>query len=536
VPHRRTIILALGAESAAVETGEAGPGATVIGAADVPRLVRRPPGPRIERLVVVGRPPWAEIGYGLVTMLALALRPRHVELVDADSGSVDTYGLAGYLVRSAPAAGAQLAVGAPAVAGQRLIATALRRPGGPSQTRGRELERVLYVRAVAGATTHVGGAVTHTHEVIRALRNAGVEVDALTTDGRIAEAAAADPDSPCRWRVVGIPRVFKAIPASTALGGDLQLVRVGLRAAKRADVIYQRHGRFSLAGALLSRLSGTPLFLEFNGTETFFHQHWQRVPLAGQLKTCEDAVLDAAARIIVVSEVDRRELIKRGHASRRIVVNPNGVDSSRFARGGGGAARAALGLTDGQIVVGFLGSFGPWHGGPLLAEAFTRAAAEVAELRLLLIGDGDERPRTEHLLAEGGVADRALSVGSVAGGDVPRLLDACDILAASHVRLPGGVEFFGSPTKLFEYMAAGKAIAASRLGQIGEVLEHERTALLVEPGDAPDLADALVRLARDPALRSRLGRAARAAAIERHGWSNNAERLIEAYLELRRAG
>jgi glycosyltransferase involved in cell wall biosynthesis len=115
---------------------------------------------------------------------------------------------------------------------------------------------------------------------------------------------------------------------------------------------------------------------------------------------------------------------------------------------------------------------------------------------------------------------------------VPTHLDACDILVSPHVSLPDGVEFFGSPTKLFEYMAAGKPIVASRLGQIGEVLEDRVTALLTQPGDATELVAALSTLVADRTLRMELGRAARTAAVECHSWRDNARRLIDAYREL----
>jgi glycosyltransferase involved in cell wall biosynthesis len=104
---------------------------------------------------------------------------------------------------------------------------------------------------------------------------------------------------------------------------------------------------------------------------------------------------------------------------------------------------------------------------------------------------------------------------------VAEYLDASDILVSPHVPMPDGSRFFGSPTKLFEYMAMGKAIVASRLDQLAEVLEHERTALLVAPGNAEELAQAIRRLALNPAERESLGAAARQAAVEHHDWARN---------------
>ena len=80
---------------------------------------------------------------------------------------------------------------------------------------------------------------------------------------------------------------------------------------------------------------------------------------------------------------------------------------------------------------------------------------------------------------------------------MPAYLDACDVLVSPHVDLGGGVDFFGSPTKLFEYMASGKPIVASRLGQIGDVLVDGESAILVTPGDQHELVEALEVLLDD---------------------------------------
>src|SRR5260370_10481034 len=114
-------------------------------------------------------------------------------------------------------------------------------------------------------------------------------------------------------------------------------------------------------------------------------------------------------------------------------------------------------------------------------------------------------------------------------GSVRAHLDAANILVSPHVPMPGGTPFFGSPTKLFEYMAMGKAIVASALDQIADVLEHGRTALLVRPGDPSELAEAIQRLAADAQLRIELGRNAREIALARHTWRQNARRVLAYY-------
>ena len=125
--------------------------------------------------------------------------------------------------------------------------------------------------------------------------------------------------------------------------------------------------------------------------------------------------------------------------------------------------------------------------------------------------------------------------GAVAQEAGPAHLAACDILVAPHVPNADGTPFFGSPTKLFEYMAMGKGIVASDLDQIGEVLRHDETAWLVRPGDVASLVEGLLALIGDPGLRDRLGRAAREAAVARHSWSEHTRRIVHT-LEERCAG
>lgn len=396
------------------------------------------------------------------------------------------------------------------------------------QTRAVDGPRIAYLRSTPAAGTQAGGAASHIKGFINAALEMGARLRVISND-RIAGLD----ETRVELEIIE-PEPFGLTRAAFDLRNSMLFSERAAAIIESAppDFIYQRYSRFSYAGVRAAFSTGRPLFLEYNGSEVWMGRHWDRMGLFDLLERTERLNLSAAARVFVVSEVERRNLEGAGVAPDKIIVNPNGVDVNRFRPGVGGAeVRAELGVGMEETLVGFVGTFGPWHGVVALAEAIALMPRETS-VRFLLVGSGSLRERVEEILREAGARERVHFTGAVGHERVPALLDACDVLASPHVPLTGGAEFFGSPTKLFEYMAMGKAIVASRLGQIADVLAHEETAILVEPGDVLALRDALLRLSASPQLRRRLGAAAREACISRHTWTHNAARVLQAYASL----
>jgi glycosyltransferase involved in cell wall biosynthesis len=297
------------------------------------------------------------------------------------------------------------------------------------------------------------------------------------------------------------------------------------------DFIYQRYARFNWTGVVAALATDRPLFLEYNGSEVWAARHWDRVGNLNLLARFESLNLNAASRVFVVSEIEAKNLKERGVSSEKIVVNPNGVETEMFRPNiGGNKLRQELGIGDEEVVGGFVGTFGPWHGVLTLAEAIK--LLEAKNVRFLIVGTGSLQIDMERMLASEVANRRVIFTGPVDHERVPEYLDACDILVAPHVPLSDGSDFFGSPTKLFEYMAMGKGIVATRLGQIGDVLKHEETALLVTPGDVSQLSAAIRRLASSPEMRQKLGKNARQVAVDKYTWRHNAQRVLDAYRRL----
>ena len=405
---------------------------------------------------------------------------------------------------------------------RRVAATSFGLPPRPRH----EVERVTYVRSEPSLTwfgSQVGGAAAHTAGVINGLSNAGVEVTVFAPER---------PDGVRRRAVRGVQprRILQLVHWLTLIGYTRELVSAAAHVP--ADLVYHRYALGSYAGLELARRLDVPLVLEFNGSEIWAEQNWGsgRLPLVEGLAALERRNLTDASLIVVVSRPLQDQLVEQGIEPDRILVNPNGVDLDALAEARSRPPaewRERLELPQAPTV-GFVGTFGLWHGVKLLPELIERVAALAPRARWVLIGGGPLHAEVAAEIDRRRLSERVTLTGIVPRNSAPELLAACDVCVSPHVPNPDGTPFFGSPTKLFEYMGLGRAIVASDLDQIGEVLEDGRTALLTAPGDVPAAAAAVTRLLDDPELRGRLGEAALREATERHSWDAHVRRILEA--------
>jgi glycosyltransferase involved in cell wall biosynthesis len=165
-----------------------------------------------------------------------------------------------------------------------------------------------------------------------------------------------------------------------------------------------------------------------------------------------------------------------------------------------------------------------WHGLSVLVEAFGLLRARCPQARLLIVGDGPERENIVAALAEQGSTEVSTFTGAVGPEAVAGFLASMDVAVAPY---PALEQFYFSPLKVYEYMAAGRAVVASRIGQLKTLIQPEQTGLLVPPGDAAALAQSLVRLHDEPALRERLGAAAREKVLSEHTWDAVVGRIFD---------
>jgi glycosyltransferase involved in cell wall biosynthesis len=304
---------------------------------------------------------------------------------------------------------------------------------------------------------------------------------------------------------------------------------------------------------MLRRRHQVPLILEFNGSEVWVQRHWgQRLRFEALARAIERINLQQADLVVVVSEALVEQAIALGATPSRVLFYPNCIDPAifdpaRFGDDDRQRVREGLGVPLDAELLTFVGTFGQWHGTDVLAAVIRKfidedpSWLERYRAHFLFVGDGALGPKVRATLGSDLGAPFVTLAGLRAQAETPGILAASDILLSPHVPNPDGTPFFGSPTKLFEYMAMARTIVASDLDQIGWVLKGWRpgtpppspdarssAALLVEPGSTESLLAGIRRAVETPrAAREAMAATARRLALDSFTWDKNVAAVLE---------
>jgi glycosyltransferase involved in cell wall biosynthesis len=378
----------------------------------------------------------------------------------------------------------------------------------------------------------LGGGEAHIRALGRTLVRSGLPSIVVTRRGEAAWPAVEDLEG---MRVVRVP------PSGSGRSGKYRMVPGVLRALVRErrgfDVLVVRGTRvLGLPGLVAGRFLGKGVVLqpEVNGEMTGEVYTWGkswgrgRAGIAVRLLTAvRNLFFRDADGFVAMSEAIRREFLDAGAPPERVRLIPHGVDVDRFrpaAPDEKAGLRARLGLpADARIVV-YTGRLLRGKGLDTLFEAFHRIAMRDASVHLVVVGSGagqslsvEEDLRTQS--REPGLEGRVTFAGRVDA--VSDWLRAADVFAFPSI-------YEGLGISLVEAAACGLPAVGSRTGGIVDVIEDEVTGLLVPPGEAAALEDALARLVSDLAAAAEMGRRARERAIRLF----DAERTLELYRSL----
>ncbi len=292
---------------------------------------------------------------------------------------------------------------------------------------------------------------------------------------------------------------------------------VRLARERRARILHVHGYAAADFGRLAARRVGAALVL---------HEHFADPHMPAYQAWADRLLARYTDRAIAVSGSTRDFLVDdRFVPAERVRLIWNGAPLQEFARPPAGAresVRNELGLPPATLAIGTIGRLSAQKGQRDLLEAAAQVTGEFADVRFVLVGDGDLRPELEARAAALGLGERIVFAGH--RSDIPAVLAALDVVCISST-------YEGTPLALFEAMAAGKPIVSTAVDGCREVLDHERTGLLVPPRDPDALARALVRVRREADLRGRLGAAA-AAESARYDIAECVRRIEDLYDEV----
>lgn len=375
------------------------------------------------------------------------------------------------------------------------------------------------------------GPGVHMREVIRAMKEEGHQVKLLIMGGDKGSTSSSLQHRPDN---VEVKSKFKKItpPFFWQTAKDFKLLREDQKGYQflkqtamnwKPDLIYERCYYLMTSGVRVAKELDIRHILEMNAPYPE-----ERVMMGGKSAYRKRAIqaesqqLNDTDKVVVVSSALKDYV--EGQVSgtlQNTIVTPNAVRPQQFRRHPHRKehVRAARGFNSDHVVVGFVGSIFPYHGVDLLVNALAQLAPEFPQLRGLIVGDGHILGDLKKLAKSLGVSERIVWTGAVNGQYIPDHVSAMDVAVMARSN------WYGSPVKIFEYGALGKAVIAPDVVPVRDVMEDRKDGLLVKPG-VDDLTSALRELLKDEALRHRYGQQWQQKVKEHYTWKKVVKKIL----------
>ncbi len=370
--------------------------------------------------------------------------------------------------------------------------------------------RILHIQKATG----IAGSERHLLTLLPGLALRGHDVRAVVL------VAGKGQDLAAELRAAGVET--EAIEAGPHFHPVIVARLLGAARRFRADVVHTHLIHADLYGQLAAWLGHVPGVSSIHGVAgPYCREPWRSAAaLGGHLAHATIAISDYAATV-----VEERRLAPRN----RVTVVHYGIDLDHWHVPDGDEVshqRVRLGVGPADVAVVVASRLVEHKGHDFVLDGFERAAAVCPDIRLVIAGEGPLRPALEAKAAKLNSGDRISFAGFVT--DVRGLLAAADVVVFP--TMPAIGEGFG--LVVLEAMATGRPVVATTVASLTEIAVHGETAILVAPGDVSAMADALVRLAGDAALRERLGAQGRRRGVELFGADQMVERTIGVYEEV----
>ena len=298
--------------------------------------------------------------------------------------------------------------------------------------------------------------------------------------------------------------------------------------------------RVGLPAMKAARKLGLPFVYEMRGMweETAVaNGRWMRNgPAYRRFQRYETKVLRQADQVICISETLKKEVISRGVDASKISIVTNAVERKITEINNEPplyrTAVEQLNLEEGSCVVGYIGSLREMEGVDLTAKAVAKLCERGHDVRFFVLTGESGQSELQQLCEILGIESSTVILGPVPHEEVAKFYSLIDIFVVS--RPNTRVTQLVTPLKPFEAMAMGRAVVASKLAALEEIIQHEKTGLLYQPDDLEDLTHSIERCIENPSLREQLGTNASEWVLKNRTWDVVVKNTREVYQRLNR--
>lgn len=298
---------------------------------------------------------------------------------------------------------------------------------------------------------------------------------------------------------------------------------------EKPDILFARLELYNFSAAALSRMLGVPFAVEADCPPSYEHKRFfgkEFFHVGNLSEKLELYTLHQADAVIAISTILKNYYVEQGIAAEKIHVIPNGADPEKFAPRPKPAELVEEYNLSGKTVIGWIGALVGWSG----IEKMVKMARDILEndrdAVFMMVGGGENQELFRKELQVGDFATRVVLPGSVPHEAVGDYLACMDIVLAPYPKLPF---WYASSMKIFEYMAAGKALIASDVGQVSEVIRDGHNGLLFDPDREDSLTAKVETLLQNEPLRVKLGKQARQDLLDHYTWAHHAKKISEIF-------
>jgi len=381
--------------------------------------------------------------------------------------------------------------------------------------------KILYVHRTQGK----GVEAVHINEMIKEFKVLGHEVKVLSPIDENSNSVDCN-KTETKSKASGLSLISKYIPEFIFELLEIAYNLISWKKLKKIhnqykfDVIYERYAIFSFFTAGMKSKFKYKLIMEVNYTASMDLVRIRSKFLLPLAKYVDKFVLQKADKIIVVSSYLKKHLVNDYLIDdAKIIVLPNAADPSKFK------FINYAEYSENTKYIGFVGGFYPWHGVDLLVEAFNNIKNQYPDTKLMLIGDGPERRNIEDMVNQYNIQDKVIFTGKIQHDELSNYVSKfyLGVMPDSNV--------YGSPMKIFEYMAMGVPVVAPDYAPIHDSMDSDVEGIIFKKNNIKSLQDAFCTILNDENLRSIMSYSAREKVVNDRNWNNNAVLSLDGLID-----